>query len=298
MKYVPMLCKLGTESDLTHEETIYEPKLDGYRVLCYVTEKGIKLITRNGNDITPDFPELDIRNHIKARTAILDGEIVIYNKKHNPDFNLLQNKKNNPRLKATLVVFDILSKNNQSLIKKELMTRKQILEQTIVDFARVEKIVYTIHGKELWNLMRKRKLEGVVAKKMHGHYLPGKRTDSWIKIKFHETFDAIIVGFTTEKRSISALALGAYYRKKLRYIGKVGTGFNEKTIKELYSLLKPLTTENPAPYNYEDAPAGITWIKPVHVAEIKYLEVTNDYKLRAPVFLHLRADKKPKDCTI
>jgi len=298
MNYNPMLCKIGTTKDLAHEETIYEPKLDGYRVVCHVTPDGFTLITRNGNDITADFPELDIRKKIKVRTAILDGELVVYNKKHNPDFNLIQNKKNNPKLKVTLVVFDILSKNNKSLMKKELMTRKQILDQTVVDSARVEKIVFTIHGKELWQLMHKQKLEGVIAKKMHGHYVMNKRTDSWIKIKFSQTFDAIIVGFTQEKRTISALALGAYYRGKLRYIGKVGTGFNELSITQLYKLLKPLEIEKPKVYNADEAPSSIMWIKPTQVAEIKYLEVTKDYRLRAPVFLHLRTDKKPKDCTI
>lgn len=295
MKLKPMLAKLGTRADLEKEGYLYEPKLDGIRALCHV-DKGMKFITRNGLDITHQFPEFDFRKQITAQTCILDGEIIALNKKGNPDFNLLQNRASND-VDGTFVVFDILWKNGVSLVNKPLQERKKILDATIKPKGALEKIVSVDDGKKLWELIRKHKLEGVVAKEIESIYHPGKRTNSWIKIKAIHSVDCVIIGFTQEKRHVSSLALGLYKDHHLYYVGKVGTGFTSDDIHMLYQKLQKITVKTPHVINAQDAAKDIVWAKPKMVAEIEYLMMTKDKRLRAPVYLHLRLDKEPAQCT-
>lgn len=301
----PMLCKLGDLSFLS-KKFIFEPKLDGTRAVCYYQNNKIKLINRRDKDITTRYPELNFKKNLKCRNCILDGEIIVYNKKGNPSFNLLQKRDQlsnkfmieirSREYPATYVVFDILKKDGKNLMSLPLIERKKILEKTIISSSRIDVIPYTTEGKKLWREIKKRKLEGVIAKNPLSKYYPGKRTPEWIKIKFLKTIDCVIIGYTSEKRAISSLVLGAYDKGKLRYIGRVGTGFTEKFLEELYEKLKPLKTNKPvAEYSGRKE---IQWIKPKIVCEIRYLEFTKDKMIRAGVFLRLRNDKKPKDCIL
>ncbi len=295
----PMLAKLGTESDLGKKGFIYEPKLDGYRALCFANDK-IKLLSRREKDLTFQYPELNLRKSIKAKNCILDGEIVIYDEKGDPSFRLLQergqtSKKQIITQPATYIVFDILMKDNKDLKILPLSERKQILEKTIIENESLQLIHYTTDGKKLWKIAKKRGIEGVIAKEKNGKYHPGLRTGSWIKIKALKTMDCIIVGYTTERRAISALALAAYDNDKLRYIGKVGTGFNEKMIALLKEKLGKIGIEKQA---VETNMKNIHWVKPENVCEVKYLEFTKDRMLRAPSFMNLRDDKLPEECAI
>lgn len=291
-----MLCILGDKHDLVHKGYIYEPKLDGIRAICYVSPKGIKLITRNGIDITHQFPEFKFIKNIKATSCVIDGEIVAYDKKGHPDFNLLQNRAISG-VPATFVVFDILEKNGQSLIHLPLVERKKILESTLKDGNGLEVIMHSTDGKKLWKSAKKFHLEGVIAKKADEIYYPGKRVNHWIKIKFTKELECVIIGFTQDKRHVSSLALGLYKHGKLYYVGKVGTGFSEADVADLYKKFQTLLAKKPASINAEDAPKGIIWIKPKLVADIKYFQMTRDKRLRGPVYLHLRKDKKPLECT-
>lgn len=295
-KFKPMLCKLGDKRDLRHTGYIFEPKLDGIRVLCSVSPRGIRLITRNGIDITHQFPEFTFHHKIKARSCVLDGEIVAYDKKGHPDFNLLQNRATSG-VDATLVVFDILQKDGKELINLPLLERKKILESIARDGGGLEVIVHSNDGQKLWKAAKKNHLEGVIAKQADERYYPGKRVNHWIKIKFTKELECVIIGFTQEKRHVSSLALGLYQRGKLYYVGKVGTGFSEEDIADLYERFKTLVVAKSAAINAKTAPKTIIWIKPKLVADIKYFQMTRDKRLRGPVYLHLRKDKKPQECT-
>lgn len=292
----PMLCTLGDKHDLVRKDYIFEPKLDGIRVLCYVSARGIRVITRNGIDITHQFPEFTFRNKIQATSCVLDGEIVAYDKKGHPDFNLLQNRATSG-VDATLVVFDILQKNGKELVKLPLLERKAILEETVRNGNGLEIIAYSDDGKKLWNVAKKYHLEGVIAKQADEQYYPGKRVSHWIKIKFTKELECVIIGFTQEKRYVSSLALGLYKQGKLYYVGKVGTGFSQEDVSELYEKFRTIIVDTSMATNAATAPKSIIWIKPKYVANIKYLMMTRDKRLRAPVYLHLRNDKKPRECT-
>ena len=295
MKYKAELCKIGSQDDLEREGYLYEPKLDGIRALCEVTPKTVQFFTRNGNDVTAQYPELNFRSRIKAKQCILDGEIVIYDAEGKPDFNLWQMRKQHEH-KATYVVFDILSKDGKSLLKKPLYERKKILEETIQETKRLELIPFSLNGKKLWKIVSKLGLEGVIAKKIESVYKPDKRSTDWLKVKFADTADCVIVGYTQKKREVSSLALGMYKKGTLYYIGKVGTGFSTKDIETLHPKLETLETDEP-PVANPGRLRTVQWVKPKLVAEIKYVELTKAEHLRAPVFLRLRPDKKPKECT-
>ncbi len=134
-----------------------------------------------------------------------------------------------------------------------------------------------------------------MAKRMDSPYEPGRRSSSWLKIKALKTVDCVIVGFTSEKRAISALAIGLYFDHELTYIGRVGTGFTEKFLNELRTILDNIVIEEPPVRNVPKHP--IIWVRPELVAEIEYLLMTKDGHLRAPSFLRMRTDKDPRDCT-
>lgn len=296
MKYKPMLCMLGDKADLTHENFLYEPKLDGIRAICYVSSKGIKLFTRNGIDITNQFPEFTFIKNIKASSCVLDGEIVAYTKKGHPDFNLLQNRAVSG-VPATFVVFDILEKNRKSLVHLPLIERKKILESSVTDGNGLELIAHTTDGNALWKFAKKHHMEGVIAKQADQPYVSGKRVNHWIKIKFTKELECVIIGFTQDKRHVSSLALGLYQQGTLYYVGKVGTGFSEQDVADLYKKFQAILAKKSPAKNAENAARNIIWIKPKFVADIKYFQMTRNKRLRGPVFLHLRKDKKPKQCT-
>jgi bifunctional non-homologous end joining protein LigD len=290
-----MKAHIGDESDLERKGMLYEPKLDGIRALCYVNT-GLRFYSRNQRDISSEYREFQFRDAIKAKTAILDGEIIVLDKSLSPRFSLWQQGHD-----AHYVAFDILMLNGKSLVELPLIERKQILDAVVTNGGRIEKCVYTKHGEALWKEMLKRDMEGVMAKQEQSHYYPGARSSVWLKIKAYKTMEAIILGYTSGKRKISSLVLGVYSEKKLIYIGKVGTGFTEAFLRELLQRLKkielkkPLNVENIA---RGDLPVETThWLRPELVCEIKYLEFTDAGKLRAPVFERLRPDKNPEEVT-
>ncbi len=292
-EYKPMLATLGTEDDLNKKGFIFEPKLDGWRALCFVNSK-LKFYSRNGNDLTADFPELKFRGQVCADNAVLDGEIVIYDENGKPNFQLIQNRKLISRFPATFVVFDILMKDNKNLTNVPLIERKQVLHSTVMENGGIQVVVFTKDGKKLWDVARERELEGIIAKKETSIYSP-KRSRDWIKIKRTKTADCVILGYTTERKSLSALLLGAYSNGLLTFIGKVGTGFNERNTREILEKFAEIERSTaPAQIGREKA----HWLAPVLVCEVKYSERTNDGKLRAPVFISLREDKSPEECRL
>lgn len=292
MKFDVMKAKIGNITDLENKKFIFEPKLDGYRALCYVNSR-LKFISRNQKDITKKYPELDVRHNIKAKSAVLDGEIVAFDSKGRPSFQALQRSES-----AVYIVFDILMKNRKKLTSSPLLERKKILDQTVVDGDEIEKVIFVEDGKALYKVAKKRGYEGVMAKVKDGLYYPGKRSALWLKIKFFTTIDCVIVGYSKGKRVVAALALGLYDDEgKLHYIGSVGTGFTMAMIDELYEKLQRLKVSKTVLANKEEVPKDIIRVKPKLVAEVKFVEMTKAGILRTPVFLRLRTDKKLSECT-
>lgn len=285
---LPMKAKIGSNVTLGDRTRIFEPKLDGIRALCYIDKK-MHFYSRNRKDITQDYPEFQFRKLINAQNAILDGEIVVLDKNFTPRFELWEQG-----YPAIYVVFDILMLDDTDLTELPLLERKKILEKVVTAGDALQICAYTLNGEGLWEEMLKRNMEGVMAKEIESYYYPGARSSVWLKIKAYKTAEAIILGYTSEKKKISSLILGMYKKNKLTYIGKVGTGFTHTFIEELHKNLSKLKMS--APLKLEnvtrgDIPPSSTWVKPKLICEIKYLEVTKAGRLRMPVFERLRFDK-------
>jgi DNA ligase D-like protein (predicted ligase) len=300
--YRAMLASPGKEEDLDRIGYVFEPKLDGTRALCY-KERGIRFINRRDRDITERYPELDIFSSIRAKDCVLDGEIVVFDDTGNPSFRLLQKREQtspsvyhlrSKQHPSTYVVFDILNHDGQDLTSLPLSERRIILESVVTEGPSLRKIVQTMEGRKLWNLILDRGVEGVMAKEMDGRYEQGVRSQHWLKIKTTLTVDCVVVGYSHEKRAISSLALALYEDDILVYVGRVGTGFTEDQVEHMVRILEPLRIDVPPVVNVPEH--DLSWVRPEMVCKVEFLELTINGHLRAPSFRGLRFDKPPKDC--
>lgn len=302
MPIEPMLARIGMRVDLERDGYLFEPKIDGIRALC-LKRDGLRFFNRSGKDVSGRYPEFDFADALKAETCLLDGEIVLYDAQGNPDFSgLMKRHLGTGRIRLTdralrYAVFDILRKDAQDLTRMPLTARKTILSDTVRAHPHLELMVYTSDGPRLWSIVQQRGLEGVIAKKASSTYRAGRRSASWRKIKAFDTLDAVIVGYTSERRAISALGLGAFEGERLRFIGKVGTGFSTDDVETLRRLLEAdrvdtASVEAPAEYG------RLAWVEPRHVCEVRYLEFGTQGMLRNPSFLRLRPDKSPEECQL
>ncbi|MEP6676461.1 MAG: DNA ligase D, partial [Ferruginibacter sp.] len=196
-------------------------------------------------------------------------------------------------------VFDLLSLNAKDTTSLPLIERKVLLKKLI----RKNPIIkYSDHiignGKEFYAVAEKQDLEGIMAKKADSVYFPGVRTGDWLKIKQHHSDEVIITGFTEptgSRKYFGALVLATKKGNQLKYAGHTGTGFNDKMIKEIYEKLKPLIRPTSVFTERVKTNTAVTWVEPKYIAEIKFTEWTSDGKMRHPVFLRMREDKKLKD---
>jgi bifunctional non-homologous end joining protein LigD len=283
-----MLAATGTKEILTSTEYIFEPKLDGYRALCEKKAGTLRFTSRNNRDITREFPELAFGDLIKA-DCVLDGEIVIYDEKGNPSFSLLQGRKHQRR-PPTYVAFDVLELEGRNLKTLPLSTRKRLLSEVVEEGKNLQTMPSTDDGERLWDVVTARHLEGVMAKKKESAYVTG-RSRAWLKIKDEKTVDCVIIGYVTKTRTIASLALGLYDAGTLTYVGQVGTGFSESLLGELAKALVGARSDVALPKDVQP-------VLPDKVCEVRYLQYTNDNRLRAPVFVRMRDDKPAEECTI
>jgi bifunctional non-homologous end joining protein LigD len=310
----PMLAT-SVEKPFDDPDWLFEIKWDGYRVISFVQNGRVRLVSRNQNDLTNQYSELHgLPKFIKAETAVLDGEVVVLDEHGRASFSLMQqrtgirsgNKRTAARLDAPALyyVFDLIYLDGYDLRRVTLEQRKELLAQII---APSEVIRYSDHfpqGLALFEVAREKGLEGILAKKRLSHY-EERRSSEWLKIKVTQTVDCVIGGYTDPEGSrqyFGSLVLGLYDKNgKLIHVGQAGTGFNQAKLKEIWQQLKPLET-NRNPFHTTIDAANVHWVKPSQVAEIKFGEWTHEtteggMKLRAPVFLGLREDKDPKECT-
>jgi bifunctional non-homologous end joining protein LigD len=295
---------------------LFEIKWDGYRAVSFIEGGKARLVSRNQNDLTGEFPELhELTKSIKAEKAVLDGEIVVLDDQGRASFSLMQQRtgirKGGRRtgarreLQVVYYVFDLLYLDGYDLRQVSLEQRKQALAQIVVPNELVRYSDHFPQGLALFEVARQKGLEGVLAKKRASHY-EERRSHDWLKIKVTQTVDCVVGGYTDPEGSrqyFGSIVLGLYDKKsQLIHVGQVGTGFNQAMLKEIWQVLKALETNRSPFYGAVDA-ANVHWVKPQPVAEIKFTEWTHEtgeggMKLRAPVFLGLREDKDPKECTL
>lgn len=296
----PMLAQIQ-EEPFDDDNCIFEVKWDGYRAVAEITEKDVKLYSRNGLSFLRLYPAVAGALRAIEHEAVLDGEIVVLNGKNQPDFQKLQQYDHNPSLTILYYVFDCLAYNGKSITHLPLLERKEIAKQVVGN----NKIVkYSDHvaesGITFFSKVTEMNLEGMIAKRADSPYLPGKRTRDWLKIKNHNTQEAVIAGYTAPKGSrqyFGALILGIYGKQGLTYIGHTGTGFTSAILKEVYEKLNPLKRPK-SPFDKKvSVNSPVTWVEPRLVCAIKFTEVTEEGILRHPVFLGLRIDKSAREVT-
>jgi bifunctional non-homologous end joining protein LigD len=302
-----MLATLTTKPP-SGEAWLYEVKWDGVRALCFVENNQLRIFTRTQKRCEQQYPELSVLpRFLKASSAILDGEIAVLDNNGRSSFNLIQ-----PRISVsdpntiahlsrsapvTLFAFDLLYVDGYDLRGVPLEERKRLLAEVLTPAEHIRlSDVFTVNGDAMVEAARAHGLEGIVAKLRDSKY-EGRRSRDWLKIKVVTSDDFVIGGFTHGDRDyFSSLVLGLYDHGKLVHVGQVGTGFNEKSLRDIYSKLEPLITKKSPFSGPVKALRDVTWVKPELVAEVKFLEITPDGLLRAPVFVALRPDKDPKEC--
>jgi bifunctional non-homologous end joining protein LigD len=309
----PMKAKLVEKPPATGN-WIYELKFDGIRLIAMKDHEKVSLVSRNQNDLSARFSEVvDVVKGLPADECVIDGEVVALDEEGRSSFQLLQAREMEGR--ATTVyfyAFDLLQLDGKSLVSLPLEARKDLLENLCAG-AGDPRIRYSgaIGGdaNQLLKEVQRRGLEGIIGKLRNSVYEPGRRSGAWIKLKCVEEQEFVIGGYTPPqgaRKHFGAVLVGYYKNRNLVFAGKVGTGF---TTKSLAALHKKFRAEERAECPFVDLPSkqngqwvlGITpsmmkkihWINPKFVAEIKFAEWTREGKLRAPVFVGLRDDKKP-----
>jgi bifunctional non-homologous end joining protein LigD len=315
----PMLATLAAKA-FDNPEWLFEIKWDGYRAVAFIEDGGVRLVSRTQNDLTAQFSELGgLAKFVKAQRAILDGEIVALDDEGRPSFSLMQQrtgfqpgKRRLPRREGVPVIyyaFDLLYVDGLDLRRVGLEQRKKLLQDQIV--AGDGGILhfsdhYAEKGLDLFEAAKQRGLEGIVAKKRNSTYQE-KRSSDWLKIKITQRQECVIGGYTDPEGSreyFGALVLGLYDRQgRLVHVGQVGTGFDHKALKEIFARLQPLETKQNPFYGEIGGLRKVQFVRPQLVAEIKFSEWTHESaeggtKLRAPVFMGLRADKSAEECRL
>ena len=310
----PMLASV-IEKPFDDPDWLFEIKWDGYRAIAFINDGSVRLVSRNQNDLTPRYPELrELGSLIEAKNAVLDGEVVVLDDQGRSSFSLMQQRTGirkhgrqaAPRTELPVLyyAFDLLYLDGYDLQRVVLEERKHMLKEILTpdEIARYSDD-FAGNGVALFEAAKQKGLEGILAKHKGSSY-EERRSREWLKIKITQTVDCVVGGYTDPegaRQYFGSLVLGLYDEKKLIHVGQAGTGFDQATLKEIFATLKPIETSK-SPFVGEVEAKNVHWVKPLKVAEVKFSEWTHEtgeggMKLRAPVFMGLRDDKNPEDCT-
>ena len=306
----PMKAAVAAPPSAEDGRWLYEVKFDGFRVLAVKNGKEVELWSRNEKPLNERFPDVvKAVAKLPIKSCILDGEVCALNTEGRSSFQLLQNQ-GETKIPVVYYVFDLLFEGAKDLRGLPLLERKEHLDAVLlkaVDPIRPS-LFFTDKPDEILEKMNAAGAEGSIAKLKDSVYEAGRRSGAWVKIKFHKGQEFVIAGYTLPKKSrqyFGALILGYYRGKKLIFAGRVGTGFNDKSLREIYRMLKPLEIETPMVEEVQE-PSGrwrpkgwkasdSRWVKPKLVAQVQFTEWTEDGILRHPSFQGLREDKKAAD---
>ena len=313
----PCLATGGAEP-FDDDDWLFEVKWDGVRAVATTVRPGMgtkefndgltRLVSRNGNDITPAYPELaGLWERVLAFNAVLDGEVVALGPDGRPSFGLLQQRmhlRGHDRVErarratpVSYMVFDLLAIDGRRLVDLPLEERLALLDEVLVPSrAIVRSDAVPGQGRALYAAVEAQGLEGVVAKRRTSRYLPGRRSPDWLKVKVRRTAEVVVGGWLESSAGggdLGSLAVGAWDGEELAYLGRVGTGFDAAERERLRRLLErhPRATSP-----FVDQPGdrdGVHHCEPLHVAEVEYAELTGEGRLRAPSYRRLVDDAEP-----
>ena len=289
---------------------LYEVKWDGYRALAYLQKGKAELRSRNNKGFSEKFyPLISALKEWKIN-AVIDGEVVVVNDKGLPDFGDLQNWRSEADGHLVFYAFDILWFEGKNKMNLPLIERRELLKKILPAHSVIKlSETFDASGSSFFSLAEEMQLEGIMAKRSDGLYVPGSRSKDWLKIKTEKRQEAIICGYTKNENTskpFSALLLGLYEERKLISIGPVGTGFSVQQQKDMLKRFKtfeikkcPFETvpdfNKPSRFRPNPPKASVVWLKPKVVCEISYRELTKDKALRHPSFKGIREDKSAKD---
>ena len=302
-KLEPMLAEIG-EAAHSDPQWLYEPKVDGYRVIAFVQDGTVRLQSRGGIDLTVAFPEVVADLAAQAvDSMIIDGEIVALDATGQPSFNALQNRRElkTPQEVAVaqreapvvLLCFDLLHFAGTNLRGAPYVDRRRYLSQCLLPSAHLQLVHASDDAEKLYAASLAAGFEGIVAKRKDSTYQPGKRSGAWLKVKSTQTAEFVVGGYTKGKgarEALGSLLLGYFSGSKLHFAGHVGSGLNDKIVAALSKRFTKL--ERKAQPFVEKPPLHrpTTWLDPEVVVEVTYSDWTPDGMLRAPVFERVRDD--------
>lgn len=286
-----------SESELfDSDEYVYEPAWEGIRCIAFV-KNDIRLQAEDLQDITRQFPEIEIRDEIRAENAIIDG-VIIYLDKDGPNKTVLERRikargSEAKRLSKThptmYIAIDLLEVNGKDLMPRDLLKRKALMGEILREQGRIRTTPYLIgNGSRLLREVRSLGFNGVIAKRAKAPYRPGEK--EWLRIHKRDSLDCIICGYK-ENYSNVGLALGLYWDDKLVPVGKAEAELRS----ELVDLLREMTITS-CPFDGDSPIEDANWVIPVLVCEIEYGSVTRHGRLRGPMFVGLRLNKNPMEC--
>jgi bifunctional non-homologous end joining protein LigD len=309
----PMLATAGT-LPVRDAGWGYEMKWDGIRALAFVQDGAVRLMSRTGRDVTRVYPELaGIGGAVDARQAVLDGEVVAFGEGDWPDFETLQQRMNissaaQARVLASQVpvsylAFDVLWLDDKPLLDLPYIERRELLDGLGLSGGRWQAPPSFIgeSGVDVQAVSKQNELEGVMAKRLQSRYEPGRRSQSWLKIKNLFRQEVVIGGWKPGEGAraggIGSLLVGVHLGVELIYCGHVGTGFTQRTLQMLAGKLKPLRRAT-SPFGTTvpaDEARSAQWVEPELVAEVEFVKWTKSGRLRAPAYKGLRDDKDPAE---
>ena len=302
----PMLAELAKKL-FQSTDFIYEVKWDGFRVMVSVDEGEVKIWSRNSNEMTEKFPELLNAESFRASGALFDGEIVVLDERGNPQIDLIQQRfhaSSKPKIErlsvshpAVVFLFDCLLLDGRSVVDEPLIRRREWVADAIRPGMSYRLSEAFEDGGALFGVVSQHGLEGIVAKRRDSKYLVGRRSNDWQKIKVIETGKGVIVGYTRgdgdRSRTFGALQIAGFRNGKYRYLGKVGSGFSDTTLREITKLLEGLRTNDRVIKEKVEDESKTVWVKPALVCQLNYSR-QNEKAMRAPVFVRLRPDLTPE----
>lgn len=305
----PMLAETSRPFD--SPDHLFEVKWDGLRCLAFVgaTGRPVHLQSRNLLSLDPHYPDLmGLDRQIKGAPCVLDGEIIAL-RQGRPSFLELQKRMNAvgrglaravEEVPVLYVVFDILYRKGAALMERPLRERRAVLEETVKAGDRLlisETIAH--NGRALYNAACERRLEGIMAKRIESRYLPGRRSEDWLKIKrlLRQAFAVCgYYGGVSSRGPVSSLLVGSHYDGALRGFGFVGSGLTDRDLDLLARELPALECASPPGPDFPTGGRKVHWVKPVIVCLVEYLELTEARTLRHPTFRGFCPDLTVDEC--